>query len=100
MSSENTKPRQFEIFYSGMAGTFSVRNNLDAYLMNVQNLKDDEYIRLVELAPILKLMSEMANYLSEAQAKDRYMYTRQITPYDGILNSYKSFIRDNNLEIK
>jgi len=43
------KPREFELFYSGLAGTFSVRNNYDAFLMNKKNQRDDEYIKVREV---------------------------------------------------
>lgn len=49
-------------------------------------------IHVLEAEPVLQMMKEMADYLREAQAKDRYMHNREDSRYDEILNSYKSFL--------
>jgi len=87
--SELNKPRKFEIFYSGLAGTFSVRNNYSAFIMNIQKRQTDEYIHVIELAPMLKMLDEMARIVS-----------LQLTPEKGekYYEEYKAFKRENGLE--
>lgn len=66
--SEDVKPRRFEIFYSGLANTFSVRDNFHAYIMaRKQENMDDEYIRLIELNPTLQLMKEIGEFLKKSE---------------------------------
>lgn len=101
---DDRKPRKFEIFYSGLAGTFSVRNNLDAHIMSEREDLSDEYIRLIELEPTLQLMKEMCAKLLEAQTDDREMIMNDLgypgfdgpisihTKYDDVIEKYRKFL--------
>lgn len=86
--SEDVKPRRFEIFYSGLANTFSVRDNFHAYIMaRKQENLDDEYIRLIELEPTMRLIDELADIL-ETSAKRNIsprFYAREV------LEKYRKF---------
>jgi hypothetical protein len=65
-----TKPtahREFELFFSGLAGTFSVRDNYHAYLMlrKSSDFKDDEYIRVIEASAVQDLLDALEFYANE-----------------------------------
>ena len=114
MNEDTKNARKFEIFYSGLAGTFSVRNNYDAYLMNIQRKKDDEYIKLIELTPVLEMMESMAEaferlkYLADTNHMISTTENYEVEIWvndddvqmncDDILESYQAFKRDNGLE--
>lgn len=113
---ELNKPRKFEIFYSGLAGTFSVRNNYSAFIMNIQKRQTDEYIHVIELAPMLKMMEEMIDTfdkfskirslpLTDINDSDEEIANQYSSVIDGfifrskeIIESYQAFKRENGLE--
>jgi predicted transcriptional regulator len=63
--SVESKPREFELFYSGVANAFFVRENYSAILPYDLEGKDDEYIRVVEKSYADALAAELAS-LSES----------------------------------
>lgn len=68
------KPRQWTVKWDKIQIT-------ENYYEGVQiadgiSVKKHESVEVVEAEPVLQMMKEMADYLREAQAKDRYMHNR------------------------
>lgn len=95
------KFREFELFYSGIAGSLIVRNNYHAYIMQIQDIKDDEYIHVIEysayeqaqkelelLRKAVKLQSDALN-LADAIMSKNSVYIQDIQEFHNLLNKTK-----------
>ncbi len=69
------RPKQFELFYSGLAGTISVRNVKDALFLSKES--EDLYFDVIEIAAVeqLKAENERLNKLAEGiSAREESIY--------------------------